>query len=337
MIWKKMDSLILRNFHEYWKDPLINKYLGEEASKRFEGILIARKKKKPIWISHPFNYPQAKKLFSKNVVVKTYNNLEELKKILQKETGKIVGYNPRHQTVTSFRNLKKILRGKILIDAEDMLEQDREIKTTSEIMRITKAAKETRKVIFLIQEWLYEGITEKEIEEKVNEQFKKDGYETAFCTIAFGENTAQIHHASSMKKLSTGPVLIDIGAKYNGYNADMSRTFWFGKKEGKRYEKFVIERKKVEQCLERIEEKIKEGTNAKELWKCTETLGDLPHSLGHGVGLEVHDFPLGIGKKSEWKLKAGMVLAIEPALYKKGFGIRIEDTYLITKKGFKKL
>ena len=332
-----MDSLVLRNFHDYWEDPLINKYLGGEASKHFEGILIVKKKNKPIWISHPFNYTQAKKLFAKQATVKKYNTINDIKKILQKETGRIVGYNPRHQTVTSFKNLKRFLKGKILVDAEEALETDREIKTPSEIRRIAKAAKETRKIILLLQNWLKEGITEKQTEEKIREQFKQDGYETAFCTVAFGKNTSHIHHASSGKKLSIGPVLIDTGAKYEGYNSDLSRTFWFGEKKSKQYEKFVVEKKKVEGCLEKIEKKIMEGTNAKELWEYTQPIGELPHSLGHGVGLEVHDFPSGIGKKSNWKLKAGMILAIEPALYEKSFGIRIEDTYLITKKGFKKL
>ncbi|MFA6268354.1 MAG: Xaa-Pro peptidase family protein [archaeon] len=335
MLWDKIDSLVIRNFHDYWEDPLINKYLGEEASKHYEGVLILRKSKKPIWISHPFNYKQAKKQFSRRVIVKKYETLEELKEIIKKETGKLVGYNPRHQTVVSFKNLTKFLKGKKLIDAEEELEKEREIKTPVEITKINKAARETLKALNIIQKWIHKGVTEKEVEEKIRTIFRQDGYETAFCIVAFEENSSHIHHATSDKKLNTGVVLIDVGAKYKGYSADLTRTFWCGEKKGKKYVEFNIENNKVLNCLNDIEKTLKEGVHAEKLWKCTKTIGELPHSLGHGIGIEVHDFPSGIGHKSKWILKAGMVLAIEPAIYKKTFGIRQENTYLITKKGYK--
>jgi Xaa-Pro aminopeptidase len=335
MLWKKLDSLVLRNFHDYWEDPLINKYLGEEASKHYEGILIIRKKQKPIWISHPFNYAQAKKQFAKHAVVRKYETMEDINKILQKETGKIVGYNPRHQTVLSYRNLAKFLKGKKLVDAEEMIERDREIKSKSEIDRIIKASRETHKVLDIIQKWIHKGISEKEVEEKIRALFRQDGFETAFCIVAFEKNSSHIHHSSSTKKLKKGVVLIDAGAKYKGYAADVTRTFWFGEKKGKTYNEFLDAYEKTNGSLKCAESLLREGTKASKLWQCTSFLGHLPHSLGHGVGLEVHDFPSGIGQKSEWTLKEGMVLAIEPAIYKKNFGIRLENTYLIKKKGYK--
>jgi Xaa-Pro aminopeptidase len=167
-------------------------------------------------------------------------------------------------------------------------------------------------------------------------QFLEDGFETAFCIVAFEENTSHIHHVSSNKKLTQGVVLIDTGAKYNGYCADLTRTFWFGSEKGPLYDEFHQEKIMAEDCLKRIESKLKPGTMAKDLCRCTNLLEEMPHSLGHGIGIEVHDFPSGIGHKSKWTLKEGMVLAIEPAEYKKKFGIRLEDNYLITKNGFRK-
>ncbi|MCX6803151.1 MAG: Xaa-Pro peptidase family protein [Candidatus Diapherotrites archaeon] len=342
-LWEKVDSVVLRNFHDYWEDPLINKHLGDEASKHYEGILIIRENKKPVWLSHPFNYTQAKTQFKKKAIVEKYNSIEDIKKILRKYCKKRVGYNPRHQTVVSFRNLKKFLRGKILIDVGNELETEREIKTSEEVKNLETAIKETRKVIKLAKKWLKIGITEKAIDEKVRKQFDGDGFDTAFCTVAFKENTSHIHHTATQKKLEYGPVLIDTGAKYKGYCADITETFYFGEEnpsvqKTSSFKEFIETKTKVAKCIKKIESMLAPNTKAKKLWETAEKIaGKQVHALGHGIGIEVHDFPIGIGQKSRFLLKEGMVLAIEPALYNKKLGVRIENDYLITKNGFKKL
>ncbi|MEI7961543.1 MAG: Xaa-Pro peptidase family protein [archaeon] len=339
-LWEKVDSIVLRNFHDYWEDPLVNKFLGDEASKKFEGLLLIRKNKKPLWISHPFNYVQAKKHFFGKAEVVTYNSMEDIKTNLCKYAGKYVGYNPRHQTVTSFKNLKKFLKGRTLVNVEEDLAKLREQKNSKEVKNLSIAAKETRKVIALTKKWVRKGITEKDLYKKIHEQLDKDGFDCAFVMVAFNKNTAHIHHSESNTKLEIGPVLIDMGAKYKGYCADISETFYFGEekneiKKSKEYIEFSKEKIKVSECITKIESLLKPGTTAKELWKATKMLGELPHALGHGIGIEVHDVPSGIGEKSKFILKEGMVLAIEPAIYTKKFGIRIENDYLITKKGFR--
>ncbi len=341
-LWNKVDSVVLRNFHDYWEDPLVNKFLGDEASKRFEGILILRKNNKPVWLSHPFNYEQAKKHFKDKAVIETYQSMKDIQKILNKHTKKYVGYNPKHQTVTSFKNLSKFLKGKKLIDVEEELRELRETKTPQEVANIAKAAKETRKVLELVKGWLKKGITERELEEKIKMQLEKDGFDCAFCIVAFGKNTAHIHHSADETKLSTGPIMIDMGAKYKGYCADLTEMYYFGEEkektgENKEYFDYACAKIKVQECMKRIEKLLKPGTKSTELFKETKTLGEIPHALGHGLGIEVHDVPAGIGSKSSFILKEGMVLAIEPATYNKNFGIRLENNYLITKKGFKRL
>lgn len=343
MKWQeKADSVVLRNFHDYWEDPIINKYLQIDASKRFEGILILRRGKKPLWLSHPFNYEQAKKSFKGKAEIVKYETMKDIKTQLQKHTGHVVGYNPRHQTVASFKNLKKFLKGKKLVDVGEELQQSREIKKPQEIKKITLAAKETRKALRLAKKWLLLGMTEKDLEKKIREQFDRDGFDCAFCTVAFGENTANIHHATTNKKLSYGPVLLDIGAKYEGYIADMGEMIYFGEenpkiRKSKEYKHYLEIKEKVEHCLKEIESLLAPGTKANALWGITKPLGELPFAIGHGIGIEPHDYPAGIGSNSKFELKEGMVLAFEPGIHTKKIGVRIENDYLITKKGYRKL
>jgi len=342
-LWDKADSVVLRNFFDYWKDPLINKFLNSDASNNYEGILILRKGKKPVWLSHPFHYPEAKNTFKNNAIVVSYKSMQDIKNAMHKYTGKIVGYNPKHQTVTSFKNLHKFLKGRKFVDVEDQLEDEREIKTLDEIKKITTASRETIKVLKLTKKWLRIGVTEIEIERKIREKFEEDGFTLAFpIIVAFGKNTEFIHHIPTNNKLKYGPVLIDLGAKYKGYCSDFTESYYFGEekesvKKSKSYKEYTKIKNRVEKCLLDVEALLKPGTKASKLWKATKQLGEHPYALGHGVGLEAHDYPIGIGPKSRYKLKEGMILAIEPGLHKKNLGIRIEKNYLITKKGYTKL
>jgi len=338
-LWEKVDSVLLLNYQHYWKNPFVNKFLQTRGSdapgEEFEGMLLLRKGKKTIWISHPFNYRQAKKELL-GVQTKKYSSRKELQKILKTCSGKKVGYDSRFTSMASFKRIKKVLKGKKLLDVSLELEGLREIKEKSEVEKISRAVKETEKVLWGVIKGIHAGASEKNILKQITSAFEKNGFDTAFCIVAFGENTSHIHHVSGETKLAKEmPVLIDCGAKYKGYVADISRSFWFGKNEPLQYTKA---KQKVLACLAKIEAELKDGANVHSLWKQTKVLGaKLPHALGHGIGIEEHDFPSGIGEKCRWALKAEMVLAIEPAIYKKKFGVRIENDYLITKKGFRKL
>ncbi|MDD4467700.1 MAG: Xaa-Pro peptidase family protein [Candidatus ainarchaeum sp.] len=336
MVWNKVDSIILFNFKNYWIHPLINKYLETKEnttpSEHYEGILILRKNKKPLWLSHPFNYTQAKKTFL-NAEVKSYKTKKELEKILEKYCGKKIGFDARHTAVSTLKSLRIMLKREKMFDVSKYLETIREIKDDSEIEKIKKASKKTREVLDKIKTELKEGITEKEIYWKIKNAFEEDGFELGFCIVAFGKNTSNIHHVSDLNKLKKeNAIMIDAGAKYKGYYADITQSYWFGEKEPIEFTKIV---KKANEALLRVEEKLKESTISSELWKACKM--KMPHALGHGIGIEEHDHPGGIGDKSKWKLKKGMILAIEPAIYKKDFGVRIEFDYLITKTGFEKL
>lgn len=345
-LWDKVDCVILRNFHYYFKDPIINKYLETEISEDYEGYLLLFKNKKPIWISHPFNYQQIKKKLGKKAIVQNYQTKKEIEIIFNKNCRKKIGYNGRFLNSASLIALKKLMKGKKFIDVSEELENERNIKTKNEINNIKKATIATKEIIKKIKTKLKKGISEKEIENKIKQLIEEKNnkeksnitYSLAFSTIAFGKNTPNIHYTTGKAKLSTGAVLFDIGLKYNGYCSDISDSFYFGEKKGKKYLEYEKEKMKVENAIKNIEENLKPNIKARQLYiASTKFVGKLPHAIGHGIGIEVHDQPEGIGEKSEYLLKEGMVLAIEPAIYTKEFGIRIENNYLITKKGFVKL
>jgi Xaa-Pro aminopeptidase len=321
--------IVLFNFLDYWTHPLVNKYLNGKGNE-FEGILVLMPKGKNVWLSHPFNFTQAKTEFGKKLSVKKMGKGTLAKVIGAKRK---VGYDGKFCTLNQLKSLRVSLKGKQLIDASKEISQAKEIKSVEEIKKIKKAACETKKVLVKVRKKLKTGISEIEVEKFIRNEFEKDGYQTAFCIVSFGANTKNIHHVNGKKKLSEGPVLIDVGAKWKGYSADITESYWFGKKKDADY---VREHKFVGDKLEIIENHLKEGVAAKDLWKLCKGL-NMDFFLGHGIGVEVHDSPSSLGPKSNWKLAKGMVLAIEPATYTKRFGIRIERDYLITKNGFKKL
>jgi Xaa-Pro aminopeptidase len=179
-----------------------------------------------------------------------------------------------------------------------------------------------------------EGMTEMEVAALLEYKMRRLGaQEIAFDTIvAFGAHASVPHYETGLTKLKFGDeILIDFGCKVNGYCSDITRTFLFGD-DGK-HEDF----KKAYACVlaahNLAKEKIVVGVTGKEAdaiarnYLIEQGYGDLfTHSLGHGVGLNIHEAP-SISPKGDTVLENGMVFSIEPGVYLEGeFGIRIEDT-----------
>jgi Xaa-Pro aminopeptidase len=332
----KSIALILNNFHEHWKNPLINKYLEFDAVERLEGTLVIqnpwKENQKLIWLSHPFNINQAKKEVSPNVKVVELNK-KELKKSL-KGFSKI-GFDSEFMSVARLNRYEKIA-GKKFEDMSTEIGKNCEIKTNSEISKIKLAIKITKQAIKKLRTILREGITEKEAEEFLEKCFEENGCQKAFIIVAFGENTANIHHAVTNKVLRfEEPVLIDAGAKYKGYCADITESFWFGNKPPEEYMEMVA---KCESFLAIAPITLVEGNSTKLLETKSKVLGKLTHSLGHGIGTEVHDFPKSLSptKKGHYIFKKGMVFAIEPGVYSERFGVRLERDFLVVEKSIGK-
>ncbi|MCP4376320.1 MAG: M24 family metallopeptidase, partial [bacterium] len=160
----------------------------------------------------------------------------------------------------------------------------------------------------------------------------------AFETIlAAGPHACDCHHMPDSMKLRRGvSVLIDWGANIGGYCSDMTRTIFLGeipKKIGAIYEVVSEARKAAVKTL-RAGAMLKSPDIAAR--KVISDSGhEFIHSIGHGLGREVHESPF-LGHKTPGRLKSGMVVTIEPGIYLPGVGgVRLEDDFLITHKGYK--
>ncbi len=223
------------------------------------------------------------------------------------------------------------------VDITKDIESLRAIKSKFEIECITKAQRIAEKSLEQVKCEIKEGMTELELCAKLEYYMKINGSsKPSFDTIvAFGENTAIAHAKPSERKLKVGDViLIDFGATYNGYCSDMTRTFVFGEcsEEIEKLYNIVLGTNEIAiNC-------IRSGIPPREADRVARNYLGLHrlesyfnHSLGHGVGLQIHEYPtLSSRIVSDERLQDGMVITIEPGIYIEGLcGIRIEDMIVV--------
>ena len=222
------------------------------------------------------------------------------------------------------------------VETEHIIEKQRMIKDKEEIINIQKACEITDNCFSYILGYIKPGMTEKQIANEIEEYYKQRTDGLAFDTIvASGENTSKPHAVPTNRKIQEKDIItIDMGCKVNGYCSDMTRTFFVGEvpEEIKPVYDLVLKNQVQTQ------EAYKDGASTRLLTKMVENdfklnNYDLIHSLGHGVGLEIHEPPY-VSYSSDTQLRENMVVTNEPGIYIPGkFGVRIEDTVQITKFG----
>ncbi len=248
-----------------------------------------------------------------------------------------VGFEEGYVTFEKYKNMKQLYRVNDLVETEHIIEKQRVIKDDDEIENIKKACELTDKCFSHIIKYIKKGMTEKQIANEIERYFKQNGADgLAFDTIvASGENSSKPHSSVTNRKIASGDViLLDFGCKYNGYCSDMTRTIFMNRIPEKVKQVYDLVLRNQKNFIK----EAKESANIKTLTKMVENdfriyEYDLIHALGHGVGMEVHELPF-LSSKKDNLLKENMVIAVEPGIYIPGkFGVRIEDTILITKNG----
>lgn len=262
---------------------------------------------------------------------------------ISKKTNAQIGIEEHDLRVYEYKKLVSVFKNLKNFD----LKIKRSIKDKDEVKLISKACKIGDEIFSQILKKIKFGITEKQLVFEIENLIKKKGFDPSFRTIvAFGKNAAYPHHQSGRDKLTKNQfVLMDFGVKFEGYCSDMTRTVFFGSpnKEQKKIYEVVLKAQKravdfINSCLKSGKEiKASMVDKAARDYITFRGYPTISHSLGHGIGLEVHEHPH-LSPKSKDILREGMVFSIEPGIYIPDFGgVRIEDLFVLEKRGLRQL
>lgn len=294
-----------------------------------KGTLLVSKEEALLFVDGRY-FDYAKKSFPGKVCLE-----REISKYLPAK----VGFDSRALLYETYARWKRDFPKTEWVPMPPLLQEMRMIKSPGEIESLKKAAMITKKSIEKAFSELKKGVSEEDLAWVFRESCKDLGArDLSFDPIvAFGPNSAYPHYRAGKEKFfDQKVVLIDAGAIFSGYAADLTRTYLLKGVEPK------LERMKeiLEEAKKSVESLLAPGVKIRELGKevmtifARENVSPLyTHGLGHGVGLEVHEYP-SLKDAGEETLKAGMVITIEPGLYEEGLGgVRLEDMWVIEEGG----
>jgi Xaa-Pro aminopeptidase len=260
--------------------------------------------------------------------------------ILNEMQARRIGFEDSAILYSDYRTIKKNLdEGATLVLVGNAVDTLREIKTRDEIEKLARALKITDEALARVEPTIRAGESEKAVAWRIEQAFRELGAEgPAFPTIvASGPNGALPHHPTGDRTIQEGePIVIDMGAYIDGYCGDLTRTLWVGEPDPKLREIYQIVYNAVEAC----EAQIRAGMTGKEAHAIAHDIIDQAgygdrfiHSLGHGLGVRVHEGP-SLSPRYDKPLQPGNVVTIEPGIYIPGWGgVRIEDVATITDDG----
>lgn len=261
--------------------------------------------------------------------------LTNVEKIMTKLKLQDIGIEIDDLRVSEYKSLSPIFHKKRAVTLGKLREKKDEV----EIARIKKACQIGDKTFAYILNRLQENQNEKQIAAEMEYVMKRQNAEASFRTIvATGRNAAIPHHMTSEKKIQKNQFLLfDFGVRYQYYCSDMTRTIVLGKATPEQKKIYQTVLKAQQKAIEYIEKTLLAGKPVKA--SATDSAArehilsagypTIPHSLGHGIGIDVHELPR-LSPTSKSVLTDGMVFSIEPGIYLPELGgVRIEDLFTI--------
>jgi Xaa-Pro aminopeptidase len=225
-----------------------------------------------------------------------------------------------------------------LEEASSIFMELRIVKTPDELDLMRKAGEIIAKGIDAGVDASRVGATELEVGFEIERGIKQSGGESVpFCIVLRGGNAALPHGSSSKAEIrKADAIIMDVGATYDGYFADLAKTIFVGSASAKQHEVYDA----VLRAQKKAIDSVKPGVRASEIDKAARDVikeagyGErFIHRTGHGLGLEVHEEP-NITATSTTVLRPGMTFTVEPGIYlPQEFGVRIEDNVAVTDKG----
>ncbi|ADH86595.1 M24 family metallopeptidase [Desulfurivibrio alkaliphilus] len=230
-------------------------------------------------------------------------------------------------------------KGVELVAFTELVEEQRLVKSSAELELIEEAVRLNEKVFAQAYRQLRPGISEQETAWLIEDTMRRSGAQgPSFPTIvAAGPNGAKPHAVPTARKIKAGePVIIDMGLQIEGYCSDMTRTVVLGEPDDKTLGLLRL----VRRAQLAGQEALRAGVSGRHVDQMARRViagagyGDyFDHSLGHGVGLNVHEGPT-LSYRNRKKLRPGMVVTIEPGVYLPGWGgVRLENMAVVTPEG----
>ena len=278
-----------------------------------------------------------------HAVMRKNSLADELARIMDRRGFDQLAIQPAHVSVAMRKTLVKKLGAKRLIERDDQLLDQRAIKDVGEVKAIRKAIAIGQQAYRELLSFLKPGVTEGQAAAFLEYRMRCLGADgTSFPSIVAADDNAALPHAiPGSRKLKAGSlVLIDWGAKYQGYCGDLTRVVALGRMKPKLREIYQV-------CLDAQQAAIAAIAPGVDLAQVDRVARDwitkagygkqFGHSLGHGIGLEVHEQPV-LSERAKGVLVPGQIVTVEPGIYLPGLGgVRIEDDVQVTVRGHKVL
>ncbi len=332
----KVDAVLVSNDRDI---RYLTNFIGDEVDEG-SAVLVRANSAKPTIISD-FRYTEEIERNAPHctVVMRKGPMADVIEKLVKRYKLDKVGVQSSHMRLSARKSIAKKIGARAIKDLDDQLVNHRAVKAPVEVRAIRKAIKIQQDAYRKTVRWLKPGMTEQQVSSYLLYQMRQLGAdkESFDPIVAVDANAALPHAVPGRKKVRAGGILlIDWGAKVDGYCSDMTRTVAIGKwprKMRKIYE-IVLEAqlaaidaigpgvalKDVDAAARKV---IKKAGYAKQFG----------HGLGHGIGLDIHEQPR-LGEKAKGELEVGHVVTVEPGIYLPGVGgVRIEDDVLVTARG----
>ncbi len=334
---REVDTILIINGGENEVDKTFF-YLSEVTSGIFEGSALVIKPDSVKIITSALEEESAR---NSGLEVLIFGTRAEFMKILRDELKNVdtIGLNYSALTLRLYLDLLKMIPDKRFVDVSGSIQESRRFKQPAELNKLRESARIASEAFDAIIPRIREGITETELSSELVYQMMKLGANgPSFDTIiAFGANSSMPHYSPGNKKLKKNEfVLMDFGAIHQRYCSDITRTVVFGRASEEQREIYETVKMAQQQSMNIIKENVN-GKDvdkvAREVIDSTKFKGRFIHSLGHGIGLDVHDHPA-LSPSYDFPLKANMVITNEPGIYiPKVGGVRIEDDVIVRKDG----
>lgn len=300
-------------------------------------VVVAREK---AWLLADFRYIEAAKRFESDflTVILLENRRVTLGNLFSDNKLSRIGFESENVTCAQLNALKETFPLADFVPCGGIIEKMREIKTPEEVRNIIAAQRIAEKALERLFTLISPNMTEIDVALELEYGMRKLGAEkTSFDTIAVsGTASSMPHGVPRNAKLEKGFLTMDFGALYNGYCSDMTRTVAIGKAD--------TEMKKVYHTVLEAQLAALDFVAAGKLGSdCDKTARDIiyaagyegcfGHSLGHGVGMYIHEEPR-LSYTYNKPLETGAVVTVEPGIYLEGkYGVRIEDMVYLSENG----